>query len=204
MAENMKEKIIKASLELFNENGSHKITTNHIIDKLDISPGTFYYHFRNKEEIIREIFSLITYDFEKIIDAGNSASGIGENIDILKNMFSIYNKYLFFYSEISSLLDRDEILKKMYLENYSMKYTMLSGLLSGLERDGILKKGFSASPEVPSIINSLWILSDYWVPFLKTTGRLDDGAVVSGYRNYLLLLMPHMRKNAAAAAEKYL
>ncbi len=204
MAVNMKDKIIKTSLELFNKHGSHKITTNHIIDKLKISPGTFYYHFRNKEEIIRDIFPLITEDFKKNIDAGNGASGMDEYIKILKNLFSLYNKYSFFYNEISSLLDRDENLKKMYLKNYIMKCSMLSGLLSGLERDGILKKGFSSSPEVSSIIDSLWILSDYRVPFLKTTGRLDEEAVVSGWRNYLVLLMPYMRKNAAAAAEKYL
>ncbi|MGL5986966.1 MAG: TetR/AcrR family transcriptional regulator, partial [Burkholderiales bacterium] len=50
------DRIIQASLELFNEHGERAITTNHIAAHLGISPGNLYYHFRNKEEIIYQIF----------------------------------------------------------------------------------------------------------------------------------------------------
>ena len=53
-----RDKIVFAALNLFNEHGERNITTNHIAAHIDISPGNLYYHFRNKQEIVREIFAL--------------------------------------------------------------------------------------------------------------------------------------------------
>ena len=49
-------RIIDASLTLFNEEGERNISTNHIAAHLGISPGNLYYHFRNKDEIIVQLF----------------------------------------------------------------------------------------------------------------------------------------------------
>ena len=51
-----RERIVVASLQLFNELGTHTVSTNHIAAHLSISPGNLYYHFANREEIIRAIF----------------------------------------------------------------------------------------------------------------------------------------------------
>ena len=74
----MKNKIIDATIELSNEIGIHRITTNHVIDRLGISPGTFYYHFKNKEEIIRKIFERIASEFDALFTGDLSSYGIGK------------------------------------------------------------------------------------------------------------------------------
>lgn len=70
-----KEKIIYTALKLFNESGSNSVTTNHIADKMGISPGNLYYHFANKKEIIRKILEIMTIEYDEIfnidIDSNN-------------------------------------------------------------------------------------------------------------------------------------
>ncbi|OSR66101.1 HTH-type transcriptional regulator AcrR [Pseudomonas syringae pv. actinidiae] len=52
-----RERIVQASLELFNQQGERCITTNHIAAHMEISPGNLYYHFANKQVIIAELFT---------------------------------------------------------------------------------------------------------------------------------------------------
>ena len=59
-----RDKIASTALLLFNQKGERNITTNHIAAELAISPGNLYYHFKNKEEIIGEIFE--SYSVELI------------------------------------------------------------------------------------------------------------------------------------------
>ena len=54
--QNTYNRIIENSLILFNEQGERNISTNHIAAHLGISPGNLYYHFKNKDEIIVQLF----------------------------------------------------------------------------------------------------------------------------------------------------
>lgn len=64
-----KDRILLASLELFNTEGEANVTTVDIANELDISPGNLYYHFRGKEEIIHALFSGFEIELVDILEA---------------------------------------------------------------------------------------------------------------------------------------
>ena len=195
----MKNRIIEASIELFNEMGAHRVTTNHIIARLGISPGTFYYHYRNKEEIIRAVFDRITDEFTEAVFKDSGEFTVNRFIESVSRMYRLYYRYRFFYLDLSMLLDRDPELEKKYRENYKIKSARINETVSRLEKNGIIRK-FSSSAEREMLVENLWIITDFRLTFLRISSEISEEKIINdGIAGYLALLSPYIEENMAAA-----
>lgn len=59
-----KDQIIEVALQLFAKNGFEKTPVSAICEEAEVSKGLVFHHFKNKNELLREVFKYIT----KIID----------------------------------------------------------------------------------------------------------------------------------------
>ncbi|RFU64166.1 TetR/AcrR family transcriptional regulator [Bacillus sp. V59.32b] len=51
----MKEKIMEASIHLFDEKGFMETSVQEIVEYIGVTKGTFYYYYKSKEELLRDI-----------------------------------------------------------------------------------------------------------------------------------------------------
>ena len=90
--------ILQVSLKLFNEFGSENISTNEIAKKTDISTGTLYYYFKNKEEMIVELFIKMNKEYdEKFNKQIDFVRGFNRDI-ILIDDSDFLEQYSFFWN----------------------------------------------------------------------------------------------------------
>lgn len=169
-----KTKIKKSAIKLFNENDSLSITTNHIAKEAGISPGNLYYHYKNKEEIILDIYTELSSNFvglnsfEKML--------LNENFfEAMDDMFNQYAKlfyeYRFLLRDAAVLIAFDPKLKEVFAKNQEIRIKQIEGLLNYLISEGILKNLSRTSLNKRAKLH--WFITAYWQTFTSTTQEVS-------------------------------
>ena len=77
-------RLLEAAKKVFSERGFYNAQISHIIDEAGVARGTFYLHFRSKEEIFKELLKEVVSELRriiKVIDLGDDpVRQIVENI----------------------------------------------------------------------------------------------------------------------------
>lgn len=197
-----RERIIDTAIELFNQEGTADVSTNHIARALGISPGNLYYHFRNKEEIIRAIYARLRPIWEKAVSIPTDRPPTLVDLErIINDHFRILWDYRFYYREMPALLRRDGELNAAYQEVRQAGLANVEGLLRIFAHEGVL---IVADPDdtLPELARIIWILADFWLPF-EELGE-ENAAGVPLERGSALILRVLRPYFALATEEAYL
>ena len=159
-----RETIVKKALKLFNEKGVNVISTNHIADAMKISPGNLYYHFQNKQEIIREIYhSMIRY-MDAVWVIPSSGDGEVHLIDYMTKTMKMQYRFRFFYREIGTLLNSDEKLRQLYAKNRRNRQSQMLQLFEYLHDTGFVCLP-ACEEERRMLIGMIWNHSEWWLAY---------------------------------------
>ena len=194
-----KERVVEAAIRLFNERGTAAVSTNHIADGAGISPGNLYYHFRNKEEIIRAIFGRMIAAWEAMAEVPQDrAPTLSDLRGVLEETYEVLWEYRFFYREFVALLRRDPELGRRYREVRGRGLANTELLLEGFVASEVLRE-----PEDPTVLPDLarlfWLIVEFWLPFVEM-GEEAVGPERSqeGVGLMMQVLKPHMTEAALA------
>lgn len=194
---NTYERIIDASLKLFNKEGERTISTNHIAAHMGISPGNLYYHFRNKDEIIVQLFKRYSNALLAYLQNTPLPVSIGEARDYLAGVYQILWNYRFLFSDINSLLQRSVVLLGEHNEFTRAKVApLLVALLAKLDENGVIETDEVAREELAL---NLWLITKYWFDFDSSLGHTRSESVkYRGIRQSLTLIRPYVRADKRA------
>ena len=193
-----RDKIIQASIELFNEQGERNVTTNHIAAHLAISPGNLYYHFRNKEDIILSIYE--EYARSLLLDTLPKVSPDVKPLDSLvlymDSVFQTTIKFRFFYRNLPVLLDKDPTLREKYVEVQHSISERVSQLLLSLRGAEFIA---FQDDELADIVSILRLINTFWVSFHQTqiiANESNDSVFYQGVLKILVILRPYTNPHA--------
>ncbi|MDK4688839.1 TetR/AcrR family transcriptional regulator [Kingella negevensis] len=192
-------RIIDASLVLFNEQGERNISTNHIASYMGISPGNLYYHFTNKDEIIVQLFKRYTQALVTYVAEEDKPQSVRDAFEFMAGAYDILWEYRFLFSDINTLLERGkDLLGEHKLFSHEQISPMMKCVLSHLRESGIIKMDDIA---LNDLTINIWLVSKYWFDFHNSLYGADNAQghqiKARGVARTLSLLRPYF-------AEQYL
>ncbi|MCP5066842.1 MAG: TetR/AcrR family transcriptional regulator [bacterium] len=198
-----RERIVIASLALFNERGVRNVTTNHIAAHLDISPGNLYYHFRNKEQIIREIFPAIAeaVDGAVVLPEGRKITAEDVGGYHLAGIRALW-EFRFFFRDMSTVNISDPVLAT---RSEQVRQRVLSSIAALLER---LREQGETRPIEPDfeprrVATNSVIVWTSWMNFLggaAAAEKIGPDDILEGAIQSFLTISPLLNDSFAAEA----
>ena len=192
MARDTRQRILDCALAMFNAQGEPRVTTNHIADELDISPGNLYYHFRNKDDIIEQLFAGFDARMDDALVVPDGRLPELEDIWLqLHLVFECIWDYRFLYRDLLEILSRNRRLRMRFARILRRASDRAHTVIAGLARAGILR----ASPaEIDAAATNLIVVATFWLNYSATRGDRDEQvAIREGIVQVMMLLSPALR-----------
>ncbi len=192
-----KVRILDMALSLFNVRGAANVTTNHIAEALNMSPGNLYYHFRNKAEIVRGLFARIMGAWAENYALPEGKAPTFRTMDAMAaGNFDIQWRYRFLFRDLTLLLAADPELARLYRGNRETGMANTSALLRHFIRAGLMHPVDKRA--LDEITQLLWFVGDFWLVFRNAGGSEPSKADADqGVRLFRRILAPHMIKDKA-------
>ena len=192
MARQTRQRILDTSLAMFNTQGEPNVTTNHIADELEISPGNLYYHFRNKDDIIEQLFAR---DEERMDNALAAPSGrLPELEDIWLQLHLVFEciwDYRFLYRDLVEILSRNRRMRMRFARILKRADERAHLVMRGLSQAGIMR---GSADELNAAATNVLVLSTFWLNYSAARGDKDEQiAIRQGIIQVMMLLAPFLR-----------
>ena len=177
---------------MFNAQGEPHVTTNHIADELEISPGNLYYHFRNKDDIIEQLFAR----YEERMDAALATPsgrlpGLEDIWLQLHLVFECIWDYRFLYRDLVEILSRNRRIRMRFARILRRADDSAHQVMRGLSQAGIMR---ATAAERAGTATNVLVIATFWLNYAAARGDKDEQVAIRlGIVQVMMLLAPFLR-----------
>jgi AcrR family transcriptional regulator len=194
------ERIVLASIDLFNREGVQHVAVKDIAAAMRISPGNLTYHFKLKHDLIRAAFAILQTRMRTVLTPRLPAKSAREGGEYLVNILRAFWEFRFFFNALTYLLSKDAVLRKEY---FAFQGWALGTLEHGLQE--LMDKGHFRPVRFPNttrlLAENLW---SQWLGWLRMqqlespTASMPEGlALYESAMHHWSLLEPYFPESFA-------
>lgn len=185
-----RDRILRCTLELFNEHGEPNVTTLDIANEMDISPGNLYYHFRGKEALLESLVEqFLDHTRGLLAMRGDPQQLEPEDYWLFMHLlFEAITEYRFLFQDLSNLTGRHDFIRRAMQQWLAALRDSLHTMLMALRAQGHL---IAADADIERLLDALCQTFLFWLDYQRVTRR-DDIGPSQAVQQVLGLMLPYL------------
>ena len=157
-----KQRILTASLVLFNKKGTEAITVRHIASEVGISHGNLCYHFPTTDDIVTKLYFNLVEELDALIKQMQANGQVGLVDEGGKAILELLYKYRFLMLNFVDVMRRIPEIKKHYQKLQQRRKIEFKQVFENLVKGGFMRAelypGF-----YDDLITNMTIIGDAWI-----------------------------------------
>lgn len=157
-----RQKILDASLLLFNRDGLVNVRLQHISDECIVSLGNISYHFKNKDAIVQAIWAQLKSQQRIFLDSYRVVPLFEDTERLMQHIFALQQAYRFFYLDTLEIIRAYPELQGEYLQQNQWQVQQMLMSIQFNEARG----AFQQEPETgffTHLAEQFWFNADLWL-----------------------------------------
>lgn len=193
-----RERILQASLRLFNADGLPSVSTHRIAAELGMSPGNLHYHFKAKQLVVDWLFRRFEEQMLLLDGSVGAVRAIDDLWLALHLRFEAIDAYRFVYRDMAYLASEYPSLGTRVQALTAQNLVAAQALCQGLVAAGVIE---ASEEQVQVLALQMVFTTTCWLSFERLVpGRDAGGQADSGLAAYytLTLVSPYVSRESRA------
>ncbi len=169
----MRERILVTAIQLFNEQGFVNVRVRDIASTMSVSPGSISYHFRNKEELMFEIYKFMLNNLNNAAIAERLISG--SNLMEIARVYAEYvYRFRFFFQDTIDIIRAYPRIGKMHQSQTQTEITTLQNIVYIAVGNGTIIPE-PADGVYAHLCEVAWMTLHFWFARGLILGKEEEG-----------------------------
>ena len=164
----LRQKILDEAVELVRTRGVNQVTMRGLAERLGYSPATIYLHFKNKNELLREVSRK---GFDELVELAEARLHGDDPSELLREGALLYIRWARRNPDLYALMFQDDALGELAHEDIGHRFRLWS-----LYRD-LLDRGIRSGQFQPGSADLMtmvaWSMMHGWITLMSSGRPLD-------------------------------